>query len=293
MNEYPYLSPARIKELYREIGDAAIRKRWGQNFLIDANHIRKIADQFLLEGEKPGKVFEIGPGLGALTWTLSQMGFSLSALEIDPVLVDLLKKIPGDVFEIFSGDVRRILPPNPDDVPGDLAAARNRLEECDVVGGNLPYYISSEIITGLVGLGRWRRGVFLLQTEFARRAAARNSESSLSVFLSNFGEWHVSHHVPPNVFYPVPGVGSSVLVVDRFASPRVDPNTLEKILRISFRGKRKKLGNAWKMGETGDLNLEVLEKLAGEAGFDLSLRPDQIDPEFYFKLVATIQDRSE
>lgn len=291
--EYPYLSTARIRELYRDV-DAGIRKRWGQNFLIDPNYLRKIGELFT-PGEKeesPLRVFEVGPGLGALTRILLDAGFQVDSLEIDPFLCDLLERDlgPHERFRLHRGDIRDVLASA---FRGEKNDAILALENSRIVGGNLPYYISTDIVTGLVRIGNWNRAVFLLQDEFARRVSDTETPSSITVYLANFALWKTGFSVPAGAFYPVPGVDSRMLLGERrLDGPEVDGELLQKILRISFRSRRKKIENSWKTGQTEGLDLDRLRVAAEKAGQSLSVRAEEIPVEGFFHLVQKYTEES-
>jgi len=269
MYEYPYYSPARIQEVLRR-KEGGIRKRWGQNFLTDPNHARKIAEVILDVCGDP--VAEIGPGLGVLTHHLLGAGRRVRAVEIDPLLAEILAEEIAPAFpdfELLRGDALELLTPAPPDI--------------DSVCGNLPYYISTDLLR--LAARHYRRAVFLCQKEFAERAAAKEAESSLPVYLGVFGDWRVVASIPPGAFYPVPGVSSSLLVFQaREEGARTDPLVLEKLLRMSFSAKRKKLRNSWKKSGRDDFSLEVLEAAAGEAGVDPELRPERVSLEAYYRM---------
>ncbi len=275
--EYPYLSPARIRERFAQTG-FNIRKRWGQNFLVDPNHIRLIADHIL---EQEGEAAEIGPGLGALTHAVLRQERTLYAMEIDPFLSTVLREQFGGNprFHLLEGDALEYL-------GHKSGRPDSRLLSLPLLYGNLPYYISTDLLVSAMHLPSLRKGVFLTQTEFARRITTELSESSLNVYLGNFGRWKIAHNVPPGAFYPVPAVHSSLLTYHPHPEGvRCDPSLLERMLRISFRSRRKKLLNSWRSGGTGDLELERLREAARRAGADEQRRAEELKPETYYEMV--------
>ena len=279
---YPFYSPRVIHETLSERG-AAILKRRGQNFLTDPNQTRLIADTVL--ENCPGPLIEIGPGLGALTHRLLLAGRQVRGLEIDPVLSDILAEELGAHFENFTlvrGDALKFLQ-DPEFVPGEGP------EERHSICGNLPYYITTDLLMACLSRGGFRQGVFLVQTEFARRAASDDAESSLTVYLANFGEWRIALKVPRGAFNPAPAVESAVLVFSAYPEgPRTDPVSLEKILRMSFGGKRKKIQNAWKKSHPKHFDPELLKQTAESLAIDVDRRAEELSFESYYKLASEI-----
>lgn len=270
---YPYFSRERIQSDLKELG-GGIRKSMGQNFLIDPNTIERLVGpirEALQHCESPS-VIEIGPGLGALTHRLVELA-PVTALELDPMLATLLRRQfeghPG--FSLIEGDARRTL-------DGRTAP---------VLCGNLPYYITTELILKSLMLQGIKQLFFLVQTEFAKRACAKTAESSFTVYLRNFGEVRLLERVPASCFYPVPSVESSFFTVIRYEE-RSPAHILEKVLRMSYRAKRKKIRNSWKNGEPL-LPVEQLEEAARLVGIDTERRPEEIDIDAYHRLACQVE----
>lgn len=274
MKSFPYYSPTRIRQLFKENG-IWFRRRWGQNFLTDPNHARIIAEHVLLNC--PGPLLEIGPGLGALTHLLLAEERQVTGVEIDPFLVsELIKQFKQEYprFQIIKGDALKF-----------LASPLETQSIC----GNLPYSISTDLLTAVVKRPEIKRGIFLLQTEFADRVVAPESISSLGVFLNNFGSWRIIHRIPATAFYPQPKIDSSLLFFAAHQEgPRCDREILEQILRLSFGSRRKKLANAWK-NKRADLTFrEKLQTAAAALPLDLSKRAEEIEREKYYKLANLV-----
>ena len=283
--KFKYYSPSAIKNLFQN-SDAAIRKKWGQNFLIDPNISRKIAE--LLTADTSGSILEIGPGLGVLTKQYLESGRDVFAVEIDAFLVDELKKEFSEYknLHLFNQDAvvfihDLIAGTEQKDTLHDKSSIRS-------VGGNLPYYITSELLTNIVFIPGLTRGVFLVQKEYAMRCVVEKSESSLNVFLNNFGKWKIAMKVPPPAFFPVPGVHSSVLVFEPFQEPVCDASVLQTVLRMSFRGRRKKIKNAWAMTE-GIYSMEKMTEAAEEAQLSVQKRPEEITREEFYHFTECLK----
>ena len=231
---------------------AADRERWGrmgqkgkpklgQNFLVDEGARVAIVDAL---GDVRGRtVIEIGPGHGALTELLAERAGRLVAIEVDRELAAELRfrfRNRSHV-EVLVGDVLRT----------DLGALVPEGETADVVG-NLPYYITSEILLRLfwasVG-GGFRRAVLMMQREVAERVAARpggREYGLLSATAGMYGEVEELFTLPPGAFEPPPEVYSTVVRMEfraRFGELGVDAEGFERYLRACFGQKRKTLAN--------------------------------------------------
>jgi len=273
MKKSDHLTPTELRELFASSG-VAIRKRWGQNFLIDPNLIEKIG-RLILSG-CDGSILEIGPGPGTLTSLLLAAGRTVHAIEIDPFLCTYLRerfeRYP--TFHLHESDARKLLAT----INGDGEEAIRAGCLC----GNLPYNITTDLLTAACRIPSVTRGFFLVQKEYAVRVTRSIAESSITVFLQNFGTWKIALHLPPDVFYPRPKVHSSLLEFVPHAM-KADPAVLEKILRMSFRGKRKKIVNSWSSGDPL-LPVERLIEASGAIGLDTTKRADELAIQTYYDL---------
>lgn len=227
---YPFYSISQIQKIFSESA-LSPQKKWGQNFLIDPNIVRKILQVPKTEQIQHVDVLaEIGSGLGALTHKLVQFEKPIYAFEIDSFLVKYLQEqsyVQNAQIQIIHGNFLETL-----DILVDKSV---------YFFGNLPYYISSEILIKIFQkLPLVKGGVFLLQKEFVERITKETS--SLSIFLHAFGKWKQEMVVSKNCFYPKPNVDSAVLSFvshdERILDFSKIPN-LELVLRGFFWGKRK------------------------------------------------------
>lgn len=284
-----YLSKRSIQKVFKDSG-FAIRKRWGQNFLIDQNTIEKITNRIL--SFHADTILEIGPGLGAITTGLLDSGKSVVVIERDPFLAKLLlqkketleqsKNASSGRLIVLEGDAREFLA-YPERLYEKCAD-----EKCEkrvrLISGNLPYYITTELIIGALNMNDLYGGVFLVQKEFAQRVTANSAISSITVFLNNFGSWTEDFSVSGSCFYPEPDVQSSLLIFRPHPEgQRVSREVLQKLLRMSYRGKRKKIRNSWRMGDSL-MDPAFLEAQASSIGLDTDLRPEMWNIEDYYKL---------
>ena len=211
------------------------RKRFGQNFLVDPNIIRKIVAAI---GAKPGEaVVEIGPGLGALTEPLLASSGHLHVVEIDRDLIARLKETHSrEVLTIHEGDALRF----------DFA----RLPADLKVVGNLPYNISTPLLFHLADYAeRVREMTFMLQKEVVDRMVAEPDTEAygrLGVMLQYRFHMMKLFDVPPGAFRPAPKVTSAIVrMVPKPASELdcADAKLLAKIVTAAFGQRRKTLRN--------------------------------------------------
>lgn len=224
------------------------KPKLGQNFLIDQAASHRIAEA--LGDTSARTLVEIGPGHGAITALLAPRCARLHCIEFDPALARELtfkfREQPHVTIhhaDILTTDLALFLPTEPE-------AGASRLS-LDVVG-NLPYYITSDILLHLYAAARLNvlhRAVLMMQREVADRIASPPGHSEYGA-LSAFTQLHA--HVtnlftlPPGAFNPPPDVHSTVLRLDfapRFNELGVDPEAFNKFLRSSFAQKRKTLAN--------------------------------------------------
>lgn len=207
----------------------APKKKWGQNFLRNRGAVEKIVAA--IDPQPDEIVLEVGPGEGALTDKVLQLGNRVIALEIDPDLVARLRAKYGERLEIRNEDaVEAGLPDTP------FRAV-----------GNLPYNVGTPILRRMVAEPHCRRAVFMLQKEVADRIAARPGTEPygyLTLYVQAFASAKLLMTLEPKSFFPPPKVRSAVVVLD----PR-DPGLTaprEEVLALvstAFRMRRKKLVN--------------------------------------------------
>ena len=177
-----------------------IRKKWGQNFLIDQNIIRKIIKT--LNPKKINHIIEIGPGQGALTKPLSSMGLKVTAIEIDPMLCTFLNSLNLTNVEIINQDI--------------LKYDSNQLPENCMIIGNLPYNISTPILFKFMGELNWLKMVVMLQKEVAESIVTgpnNKKYGKISIMMQSFFDMKLEFNIPRTVFNPKPKITSSLLSV--------------------------------------------------------------------------------
>lgn len=205
-----------------------LRKRLGQCFLEDRNILKLEARLAAVKGKR---VLEIGAGDGRLTEVLLEQDPSrIYAVEKDERLVGILDgKFCGceETVIVIQGDVLKL-----------------KLPEFDVLVGNIPYYISSDIIFGLRGHG-FERAVLMVQKEFAQKMVAKPEDRNygrLSVTSQINFNVKLERTVPRHLFRPVPKVDSAIIVLEPTG---VSPSQFEEnVIRYLFQHKNKTVRNA-------------------------------------------------
>jgi 16S rRNA (adenine1518-N6/adenine1519-N6)-dimethyltransferase len=246
------------------------KKSLGQHFLTDGNMIRKIVDA--IPAEVGDRIIEIGPGAGAITGPILDRYGDVSAIELDQRMVEVLaEKYPG--LNIVNEDVLKC----------DWGAFLQPGRPVHVVG-NLPYYITSQILFKLLEhRSKIETALLMMQKEVAQRIVAEPRTKDygiLSVQTQLMSSPEILFDVPPGVFSPPPNVDSAVIRL-RFNKPDLacSDKNLKTVVRMAFNQRRKKLSNALKRLDT-DLP---------DDEFDFNLRAEALPPEMYEKLTARLE----
>jgi 16S rRNA (adenine1518-N6/adenine1519-N6)-dimethyltransferase len=229
------LSGGDVRRLLDSHGLHPSRAR-GQNFVVDPNTVRRIAR--LAEVGPGDRVVEIGAGLGSLTLALAETGASVTAVEIDPRLVPVLRTVvePAGVA-VVEGDALRL----------DWDALLGRGPWALVA--NLPYNVATPLIADLLdGVPAIARMLVMVQREVGERLAASPGDDAyggVSVKVAYWATARVVGRVPATVFHPVPKVESALVRIDRRAEPavpaEVDPAWLFRLVGAGFGQRRKML----------------------------------------------------
>jgi 16S rRNA (adenine1518-N6/adenine1519-N6)-dimethyltransferase len=254
------------------------KKSLGQNFLIDHNVLEQIVDTVKI---KDKEILEVGPGSGNLTtYILKQKPKKLYVIEKDDDLAILLKEKFEDEIEIINDDI--------------LKVSEDKISDQKLsVFGNLPYNISTEILSKwILNIHKkfWFESLTLMfQKEVADRIISEFNSSKYGR-LSILSSWKLNVKkiidIKPQSFSPRPKIDSSLLLFtpkENFFELK-DPKNLEKITRIFFSQRRKMLKKPFNQVFTD------AKKVAEKFNIDLNLRPQNLEPETYFKLVKEYED---
>lgn len=266
-----YDSPAELKALLESRG-FAMQKKFGQNFLIDKKTRENLIS--FLEISEGTRIWEVGPGLGAMTAFLLEKGAFLTAFEIDNGFISLLKKIflgKSLNFTLIEGDVQKKWLPY-----------LKEHGKPDIFFGNLPYNIASELIASTVEAGVvFDTMLFTVQKEAAERITARPNQknyTAFSVLCSLFYECKILKTIPASAFWPQPNVESATVLFKAkkdFAEYK-NYKLFIKIVKALFSSRRKNIKNnlgAWmKSNGYGDDYDFVLQK----AGLNGNLRAESL-----------------
>ena len=219
------------------------QKRFGQNFLIDPHVLEKIMAAAQIGPEDC--VLEIGPGIGTMTQYLAERAARVVAVEIDEGLIPILQETLKDYGNVtlIRADILKV------DIK-ELAQEYGGGRPFKVVA-NLPYYITTPIVMGLLeGDAPVESITVMVQKEVADRMQAgpgSKDYGALSLAVQYYVDPYIAANVPPNCFIPRPNVGSAVIRLTRHAVPPVhveDPALLFRIIRASFNQRRKTLVNS-------------------------------------------------
>ncbi len=255
------------------------RKRFGQNFLIDQNIVRKIVARAAIRSDEV--VLEIGPGRGALTGALCQAASRVLAIEIDAELFEYLqgKLKQYRTLELHLGDA--------------LAYPYDALPPCTVVVANLPYNVSTPLLFKLFeARASIDRMILMLQLEVAHRIVGKTGTREygvLSVIAQYFAEVKLAFKVPRTCFRPRPDVESAIIEM-RF-KPMSDlgtQNDIEQFIRVvkaAFGHRRKTLFNA--MRDAG-MAVDVIESAFNRAGIRGGNRAETLTVEDFQRLTRSL-----
>lgn len=271
------------------------KPKLGQHFLVDSAAPMRIVEA--LGDISQSTVLEIGPGRGALTSLLAKRARRLIAVEIDRVLAAQLRMnfsqepnveiIEGDIMAI---DFHTLFGPK----PGSTRPGINHQPEAVRVVGNLPYFITSDILLRLFEFRQYFETVVLLvQREVAERLAAapgRSEYGLLSATAQLYARVEKMFTLPPDAFSPAPKVESTVVrlrMASKIDSLRVPEAAFISFLKLSFGQKRKTLWNNLKSQYKPAVLRAALEK----AGVNPTLRAEALSLEKSAALFRALASR--
>ena len=259
------------------------QKKFGQNFLIDTHVLERIIREAGIT--KDDFVLEIGPGIGTMTQYLCESAREVVAVEIDknliPILADTLQDYQN--VTVLNEDILKV------DINA-LAQEKNGGAPIKVVA-NLPYYITTPIIMGLleshVPIGSI---TVMVQKEVADRmqvGPGTKDYGALSLAVQYYAKPEIVANVPPNCFMPRPNVGSAVIRLTCHEKPPVqvdDEKLMFSLIRASFNQRRKTLANGLNNAPDIHLSKEAIQESIAELGVPAGIRGEALTLEQFAAL---------
>ena len=281
-----YDSPTEISDLLKKL-KIGLKKRWGQNFLINRGAREKIVK---LIGPLPGDViWEIGPGLGALTELIIKSGSALTVFEIDHGLANYLEEhfAGADNFLIIRGDAVKSW--------GKYLKEHPEKPKPSKIVGNLPYSSASAIILSYIkGELRPDLMIFTVQKDMAKRMLAKpgvRDYSSFSVLCQYAYNIHNEGDLQPGSFFPKPEVVSSVIKLTprKLEVKPVDEKFFFVLIKALFGSRRKTLRNNLLTGSgLKRFSKNLLLKAVELESIDVGLRSEELSVEDFVRIANRI-----
>lgn len=261
-------------------------KSMGQNFLIADWVPRDIADA--AELDENCAVLEIGPGIGSLTHQLARQAGRVAAIELDTSLLPILRETLGDCsnVEIIPGDVMKL----------DLSAVLSEkfsgftIKAC----ANLPYNITTPVLTRLLEIGYFQSITVMIQKEVAKRICAAPGDpdcGAFSLFCQYHAQCRLLFEVPPSCFFPAPKVTSAVIQMIPRAEPPVqgDREAIFAVVKAAFAQRRKTLLNALSAAYGSRFSKDELRQIILDCGLPETVRGERLGLEQFAALSQALR----
>lgn len=258
------------------------KKKFGQNFLTDQNILTQIVNAADLDKETA--VIEIGPGLGSLTERLCEASGFVLCYEIDSDLIPILKNNLSNYnnFEVVNADILDV------DINLDIKEKLKDYKKIYVVA-NLPYYITTPIILGLLTkTDKITRYVMMMQLEVCDRICGKpktKDYNALSIAIKYRANAYKVCKVPRTVFIPSPNVDSAVVRLDLYEEKKYvvdDEKFFFDFIRLCFTQRRKTLVN----NLSSKYNKEDIISIINELGIPLTIRSEELDINEFILLAS-------
>lgn len=271
------LGPGDVRALLAAHGIAP-HKSFGQNFVVDANTVRKVVRDAGVTAQD--LVVEIGPGLGSLTLALREAGARVVAIEIDAGMVRALGDVVGadDAVTVMHADAMTV------DFPG-LTAGKPAL-----LVANLPYNVATPLLLHALRSRAFSRMLLMVQREAGERWTATVGAplySGVSVKVATLAAARIAARVSRRAFFPVPNVDSVTVEVVPHAAPPETVDDLFALVEAGFRQRRKRLRNS--LGQVGVAPAAVEQALAA-IGVDAGARAEELDVGAWARLTTALAD---
>lgn len=278
----------KTREILEENG-FFMKKKFGQNFLIDQNILSGIVTK--AEITKEINVIEIGPGIGSLTEHLLENANHVISYEIDNTLIPILTKQFADYdnFTLLNQDILKA------DITSDIEKYFNNDYPVYVVA-NLPYYITTPIIMHLLeNVPQIKRYSVMVQLEVADRICANKGGkdyNNLTIAIKYRAKTYKALNVSRNVFMPKPNVDSAVVIFDIYdEKPIVASNEkfFFNFIKKAFANRRKTLVNNINQGYP--ISKEEITSVLDELGIDVNVRSEALSIEQFVTLSDTFEKK--
>jgi 16S rRNA (adenine1518-N6/adenine1519-N6)-dimethyltransferase len=258
------------------------QKRYGQNFLVDSNVLNKIVESAGIT--KEDTVLEIGPGIGSLTQYLCESAKNVICVEIDTKMIPVLEDT------LFGYENVRVINEDILKVDIDALIKESGADKIKVVA-NLPYYITTPIIMGLLEKEANIDSItVMIQKEVALRmqeGPGSKDYGALSLAVAFYSDANIKMTVSPNCFIPRPNVDSTVIRLDVLDEPKVsvkDKDRMFRIIKGAFEQRRKTLTNALSHSSAFKTDKNNIEKALLEMGKSPSIRGEELTLEEFAHL---------
>ena len=277
----------KTREILEENG-FFMKKKFGQNFLIDQNILSGIVSK--AEINKNVNVIEIGPGIGSLTEHLLENANHVISYEIDNTLIPILTKqfAEYDNFTLINEDILKA------DIKSDIKKYFNNDYPVYVVA-NLPYYITTPIIMHLLeNIPEIKRYSVMVQLEVADRIVANKGGkdyNNLTIAIGYRAKTYKAINVSRNVFMPKPNVDSAVVIFDIYDEKPYKVNNEKfffELIRKAFSNRRKTLVNNLNQGY--NISKEEAVKILEEMNLSSTIRSEALSIE-QFTLLSDILEK--
>ena len=264
-------------------------KSMGQNFLIAPWVPERIAAES--GADKSNGVVEIGPGVGVLTRELAKRAGKVAAIELDRALLPVLAETLADC-------------PNAETVPGDVmkldlgALVNEKLDGLTpMVCANLPYNITTPVLTKLLGAKLFANVTVMVQKEVAARICAApgtKDYGAFSVFCQYHADCRALFDVGPGCFMPAPKVTSTVVRLTPLAAPPAevrDEGAFFAVVRAAFAQRRKTLCNALSAAYGSRYSKDALRKAIAACGLEENVRGERLGLAEFAALAERLEGR--
>lgn len=277
------MNKAQVEQILNEC-NISVKKKFGQNFLLDQNILDKIVN--VLSSTDMENAIEIGPGLGFLTQRIVKKANKCVLYEIDEEMVDYLKTKDLNEATIRNIDILKVdIDKEINEYFGDKKVS---------LVANLPYYITTAILTKfLTETKRVNKMVVMMQKEVALRICGKpktKDYNALSVFMQYYTNAKIAINVPPKSFYPAPEVDSSVVLVERkeIVNKAINEESFNNFVKWIFAQRRKTLMN--NISKTS-IPKEIVKELLIKKGFSQSVRSEELSVDQIVDLFNDIYNK--